>query len=238
MDYMDLLSRLGVGSAHPGGFAATRKLLERVGPPAELHILEVGCGTGKTACYLAANGYRVTAVDRHPLMLEKARKRAEKEGIAGIEWVPGDVQRLPFDDGTFDVVIAESVTIFTQIDQTLAEYARVLKPQGRLFDRELVRYKRIPEDMVQEMKDFLKLERLLSRDEWLSALRLAGLRVEQPKLESFRSHEASVEPGDFEELDVQTLLDPEIGQGLMQYTQLMLAQEAYFRVCQFEARKP
>ncbi|MBB6669485.1 class I SAM-dependent methyltransferase [Cohnella nanjingensis] len=237
MDYMDLLSSLGVASAHPGGFAATKKLLERVGPPGELRILEVGCGTGKTACYMAKNGYRVTAIEQHPVMLEKARERAEKEGVTGVEWVQGDVHALPFDDEAFDVLLAESVTIFTNIHRSLAEYFRVLKPKGRLFDRELVRYKKIPAAMFQEWTEYLKTDSLLSRDEWLSALRQAGFRCEAPPLENFRSQEYSGDPDEINELDLSKLLDPEIGQGLMRYTQLMFAQESYFRVCEFQACK-
>ncbi|WP_213531909.1 class I SAM-dependent methyltransferase [Paenibacillus cisolokensis] len=234
---MDLLSRLGVASSHPGGFKATQKLLDKALEQGDLRILEVGCGTGKTACYLAGQGFRVTALDRHPLMLEKAKKRAEKEGITDIEWIQGDVQELPFDNESFDVVYAESVTIFTDIPKSLEEYYRVLKPGGRLIDREIVLYSEIPEPSRQEIMDFFKFDKIPSVDEWLVDLRQAGFQCERPKLDEFRSHEHAIDPSEIQELDLTVLFDPEIGLGIMKYADLVLAQEPYFRVGDFIAWK-
>lgn len=234
---MDLLSRIGVASAHPGGFAATRRLLERELAESGLKVLEVGCGTGKSACHLAGSGFRVTALDRRPLMLEKARKRAEQEGISGIEWIQGDVQALPFEDESFDVVFAESVTIFTDIPVTFAEYHRVLKPNGRLLDRELVLHAPMPEPIYREITGFFKFDAVPTVDEWLGHLRRAGFRCERPPLEQFRSVEQSAESGEIRDLDLSMLFDPNVGQAILKYAELMLAQESYFRACDFVAYK-
>jgi ubiquinone/menaquinone biosynthesis C-methylase UbiE len=237
MEYMDLLSRLGVASAHPGGFRATEKFLEKGLEPGELRILEVGCGTGKTACYLKSKGFLVTALDQHPVMLEKAKKRADKEEITEIEWVQGNVQELPFEDESFDVIYAESVTIFTEVPKSLQEYGRVLKSNGRLLDREMVLFAEMPELIYKEIKEFFKFDKILTVDEWLDHLRQAGFQCDRPLFEEFRSHEHSADPREIQELDLTMLLDPEIGQGIMKYADLMLAQESYFRVCNFRAQK-
>lgn len=237
MDYMDLLSRLGVASAHPGGFKASIRLLEQVIQPGDLRILEVGCGTGKSACYLAKKGLRVTALDQHPIMLEKAKKRAEKEGITAIDWVQGNVQSLPFEDESFDVVFAESVTIFTDIAKSLKEYHRVLKPKGRLLDREMVLFEEMPESIYKEITGFFKVDKILTMDEWLNLLHQTGFQCKPPILDEFWSHEHSTDHKEIEELDVSMLLNPEVGQGIMKYAQLMLAQESYFRACDFKAYK-
>lgn len=237
MDYIELLSRLGVASAHPGGFTATRKLLDNALPSGDLRILEVGCGTGKSACYLAGKGYRVTALDQHPLMLEKARMRAEREGISDIEWVEGSVHALPFADDTFDVVFAESVTVFTEAKRSAAEYYRVLKPGGRLLDRELALYAKMPGRIYKQIKDYFKLEKIYTVDEWLECFREAGFRCDEPRIEPFWSHEHTAEGSEVQELDISALLDPEIGAGVIQYAELMLAQERYFRACDFTALK-
>jgi SAM-dependent methyltransferase len=237
MEYMDLLSRLGISSAHPGGFAATRRLAGETLGEGGLSVLEVGCGTGKTACYFAKRGYRVTALDLHPLMLEKAKKRAEEEGIEDIRWVQGSVHELPFEDGTFDVVYAESVTLFTDIPKSLKEYYRVLKPGGRLLDRELVLYETVPEDIYEEMKAYFKFDKILTADEWLDQIRLAGFECERPKLDPMRAFEQAADPGEIEELDLTLLFDPEVGEGIMKYAELMLAQESYFRAGDFRVQK-
>ena len=97
--------------------------------PANSNVLEVGCGTGRTACYLARSGHRVTAVDLHRSMLEKAVRRAWRERL-DIRFIQADVAALPFPDNHFDVAFVESVTIFTQWRSTLAEYRRVLRAGG------------------------------------------------------------------------------------------------------------
>jgi SAM-dependent methyltransferase len=237
MEYMDILSRLGVASAHPGGFKATQRLLDRELPDGGLNVLEVGCGTGKTACYLAEKGFRVTALDRHPLMLEKARRRAEQSGVTNVDWVLGDVEALPFDPETFDIVYAESVTVFTHIPKALAEYHRVLKPNGRLLDRELVLHERLPEPIQHEIQSFFRMDRMLTLDEWMALLHQAGFRCNRPNPESFWSHEPDAGNNDIQELDISALLDPEIGAGILRYADLMLAQEQYFRACDFVAIK-
>jgi SAM-dependent methyltransferase len=237
LEYVDLLSRLGVASAHPGGFRATRRLLEKEPLTGDSRILEVGCGTGKSACYLAKQGYRVTALDQHPLMLKKAKRRAGEEGINGIEWVEGSVESLPFPDESFDVVFAESVTIFANLPCTLGEYSRVLKPGGKLLDRELVLYAEIPEPIYQEIKQYFGIEKFHSIEEWLDTLRIAGLHCDPPAVEPFWSHDQHVDRNDIRELDLTLLLDPEVGQGILKYSELMLAQQPYFRACDFVAYK-
>jgi SAM-dependent methyltransferase len=234
---MDLLSRLGVASAHPGGFRATKKLMERALQPSDLRILEVGCGTGKSACYLAKQGFRVTALDQHPLMLQKARRRAKQEGIEGVDWVEGNIEALPFPNETFDVVFAESVTIFTDFPKALEQYHRVLKPGGRLLDREMVLFTEIPEPIYTEIKDYFGIDKIHSVDDWLQNLRQAGFHCDRPAMEPFWSHEQSVEGSEIRELDLTLLMDPEIGHGILKYSELMLAQEPYFRACDFEAYK-
>ncbi|RKP54361.1 class I SAM-dependent methyltransferase [Cohnella endophytica] len=151
MNYHDLLAWLGEGSAHPGGFEATKRLLRNMEFPRGSHVLEVGCGTGRTACYLARLGYDVTAVDRNPLMLEKARNRALRTE-SNVRFVYGDASSLPFPDSSFDLVFVESVTIFTKGDEAIKEYYRVLKTKGRLLDREMVFVRKTK---PQQCRDFI-----------------------------------------------------------------------------------
>ena len=61
--------------------ARVRRTLE-THVPAGAHVLDLGCGPGSDAAYLAAKGYRVTAVDWSPAMVEEARRRAHDAGVA------------------------------------------------------------------------------------------------------------------------------------------------------------
>jgi SAM-dependent methyltransferase len=175
MDYHDMLAHLGVGSAHPGGFAATINFLSHYPIVKGSRVLEAGCGTGRTACYLAKNGARVTGLDIRAHMLERAKQRAQKEGVE-VNWVEGDITCLPFKNESFDVVFAESVTVFADIDEALAEYYRVLTPGGELYDREMTAVKPLPAEMAKAVKELYGAKKMPYIDEWLNALRKAGFR--------------------------------------------------------------
>lgn len=68
---------------------------------APCRALELGCGTGTNAVFLAQQGFDVTAVDCSPLALEQARRKAQAAGVA-VNWIEADVQHFgaglePFD---------------------------------------------------------------------------------------------------------------------------------------------
>jgi malonyl-CoA O-methyltransferase len=80
------------------------RIQSAVGEVGGLTVLDLGCGTGRHATWLAAAGATVTAVDFSEGMLRAAR---EKPGAAKIEFIRHDLHhRLPFSDGSFDVVVS------------------------------------------------------------------------------------------------------------------------------------
>jgi SAM-dependent methyltransferase len=90
-------------------------------------ILEVGCGWGELAEWLAREtGAEVVAADLSPRMVELARAR-------GVDARLADVQALPFADGEFDVAVAAWMLYHVpDLERAIAELARVLRPGGRL----------------------------------------------------------------------------------------------------------
>jgi SAM-dependent methyltransferase len=90
-------------------------------------VLEVGCGTGWFAARVRNElGADVVAIDQSERMVELARGE-------GVDARVGDVQDLPFRDGEFDCVAANWMLYHVpDLDQGLAEIARVLRPGGRL----------------------------------------------------------------------------------------------------------
>jgi SAM-dependent methyltransferase len=90
-------------------------------------ILEVGCGWGELAEWLARETRaEVVATDLSPRMVELARER-------GVDARLADVQDLPFGDGEFDVVVAAWMLYHVpDLDRALSQLARVLRPGGRL----------------------------------------------------------------------------------------------------------
>ena len=95
-------------------------------------VLDVGCGTGVVAITAARLGAKVRAVDLTPELLERARENA---GIAkvDIEWTEADVEKLPFRDAEFDVVVSQFAHMFAPRPEIAAgEMLRVLRPGGTL----------------------------------------------------------------------------------------------------------
>lgn len=110
----------------------TTTLLRRCYPRrTDLRILDAGCGTGSIMQALAPFGV-VTGCDVSPLALQLCRQR----GLTRL--YQGDVLRLPFANGRFDLITSFDVLYHQQVGSvpaTLAEFHRVLKPGGRLFLR-------------------------------------------------------------------------------------------------------
>ena len=108
------------------------RLVKRSGIRAGDRVLDVACGTGVVATTAARLGARVTGLDLTPELLERARENARIAGVE-IEWVEGDVEKLPFDDAVFDAVTSQFGHMFApRPDVAIAEMLRVLKPGGTI----------------------------------------------------------------------------------------------------------
>jgi ubiquinone/menaquinone biosynthesis C-methylase UbiE len=95
-------------------------------------VLDLATGTGEVAVRAARNGGTVTGIDIAAPMLAKARERAAQEGVK-ITFDLGDVEYLPYDDATFDVVISNFGVVFAPDHANVAaELARVSRPRARL----------------------------------------------------------------------------------------------------------
>ena len=89
-----LLYRLGFAPWERRDVAQSwRPVLDQAGAPAPGRALDVGCGSGRDAVYLAKRGWRVTGVDAVEKALADARRRATEEGVE-VQWIKGDVAEL------------------------------------------------------------------------------------------------------------------------------------------------
>lgn len=179
MNYFELLAWLGIGSSHPGGFPATKQNLDVIRVKPEEYVLDAGCGSGLTACHLAKTvGCKIMGIDINPQMVEKAALRAEKEGVSHlVEFRVADVHALPFTKNCFDLVIAESVTVFLDKVKVYREFYRVLKSEGRVADLEMALLRDLPANLRRQLEEcFGSGTNPLPFEEWLDALTQAGFQ--------------------------------------------------------------
>ncbi|ORB74969.1 fatty-acid O-methyltransferase Mtf2 [Mycobacterium scrofulaceum] len=97
------------------------------------HVLEVGCGHGGGASYLMRTFHPAsyTGLDLNSDGIEFCR---ERHNVAGLEFVQGDAENLPFPDESFDAVInIESSHLYARFPRFLTEVARVLRPNGHFL---------------------------------------------------------------------------------------------------------
>ncbi|WP_185897091.1 class I SAM-dependent methyltransferase [Paenibacillus zeisoli] len=213
MDYLEMVARLGIGSAHPGGFLATIEQLEKYKPAVGGTVLEIGCGTGRTACYLAEQGYKVVATDVDPILLSKAKKRAAAMGVH-VDFCQADAHALPFPDHTFQTILVESVTNFTQAGRSVSEYFRVLKPTGLLYDREMFVRTSAPDGALDEMKSFFRMPSLMKKEEWISIMESSGFsQIQMLDLSELKDEKLGQQyeyPDDYQFFDEGSLLDDSV----------------------------
>ena len=99
-------------------------------------VLDLGSGAGTdslVAAQMVGVEGRVTGLDMTPEMLAKARAAAAELGVANVEFVEGEAERLPFADASFDVVVSNGVIdLIPDKDAVFAELFRVLVPGGRM----------------------------------------------------------------------------------------------------------
>jgi ubiquinone/menaquinone biosynthesis C-methylase UbiE len=151
LDPYVFMAVIGKRVIHPGGRAATEQLLKRAAITGESRVLDVGCGVGTTAITIADRfGADVTAVDLDPLMLERASE-AVRVAHAGesVHIQKGDILALDFPDSSFDVVIAEAVTMFVDRARAARELLRVCRPGGRVLATEFM-WRRPPSEEARE----------------------------------------------------------------------------------------
>lgn len=125
----------------PRPLITRRRLREVLDPQPGEHVLEVGPGTGYYTLDVAAwisPGGRLDVFDLQPEMLDHTMRRAQGRGLESITPTEGDARAMPYADATFDA--AYLVTVLGEIpdqDAALREFARVLRPGGRLVVGEL-----------------------------------------------------------------------------------------------------
>ncbi|MFX0084895.1 MAG: class I SAM-dependent methyltransferase [Candidatus Hodarchaeota archaeon] len=133
------IATLNFPAMHAGGSQATKELVAMCNLTENTLVLDVGCGTGSTACLITKKyGSQVIGVDLSENMIMRAKERAKKHKVyRKLEFRVEDVYQLSFSDGKFDLVLFESViTPLSNEKQALKEIRRVTRPGGLIAGNE------------------------------------------------------------------------------------------------------
>lgn len=96
-------------------------------------VLDVAAGNGNATLAAARRWCEVTSTDYVPALLERGRERAAAERLHGIDFREADAEALPFDDGSFDVVLSTFGCMFApNAPRVAAELLRACRPGGRI----------------------------------------------------------------------------------------------------------
>lgn len=96
-------------------------------------VLDVAAGNGNATLAAARRWCEVTSTDYVPSLLERGRERAAAERLHGVDFREADVEALPFDDASFDVVLSTFGCMFApNPERVTAELLRVCRPGGRI----------------------------------------------------------------------------------------------------------
>ena len=181
----ELVTRLLGDSFHPGGAALTRRLGEMLCLTSGSCVLDAASGKGTSAMLIAQQfGCSVVGVDLSAQNVERAAAEVDRLGLAHrVRFEVGDAERLPLDEGSIDAVICEcAFCTFPDKPAAAREFARVLKPGGRVGLSDITRAPGPPGELADLMAWIACLADARPADSygaWLTAAGFTNVVVER-----------------------------------------------------------
>jgi ArsR family transcriptional regulator len=168
-------SNLGLGCGNPHALGQIRR---------GETVLDLGSGAGMDA-FLAAEKVgeegKVIGIDLTEEMVKRARKNAEANGFANVEFKIGDIEDLPLRSGSVDVVLSNCVINLAPNKLKVFEEAfRVLRPGGRMYISDMVLLEELTEEERQD-EDLISgcVGGAALKDDYLNMIESTGFRIDE-----------------------------------------------------------
>lgn len=165
-------ANLGLGCGNPIALASLRE---------GETVLDLGSGAGFDVFLAAARvgkTGKVIGVDMTPEMIAKAKENAAKGNYGNVEFRLGEIEKLPVDRDSVDVVISNCVINLSPDKRTVFQEAfRTLKPGGRLMVSDIVLLKELPEGITNSVEAYVGcLSGAIMKAEYMEAIKEAGFQ--------------------------------------------------------------
>ncbi|KYC49249.1 MAG: Protein-L-isoaspartate O-methyltransferase [Candidatus Methanofastidiosum methylothiophilum] len=145
-------------------------------------VLDLGSGAGLD-CFLAADKVgekgKVIGVDLTETMVDKAKQNAKKYGYKNVEFRHGDIESLPIDDGSVDVILSNCViNLVPDKAKAFNEAHRVLKKGGRMYISDIVLLQNLSDDLRKnEMLLVSCIAGAILKEDYLKIIKDAGFEI-------------------------------------------------------------
>lgn len=181
---------MGLGCGNPVALAGLRE---------GETVLDLGSGGGIdvfiAANKVGANG-KVIGVDMTDAMINKARAVALKYSYGNVEFRLGEIENLPVEDGSVDIVISNCVVnLSTDKEKVFREAYRVLKPGGRILISDIVTEGELPEDVRKSLEDWAGcVAGALEKTQYLDTIKRVGFKNVKVVGETTQNMDITEEP--------------------------------------------
>lgn len=144
-------------------------------------VLDLGAGAGND-CFVArhetGDSGHVIGIDFTPAMVDKARANAAKMGFANVEFRLGDIEHMPVDDCTIDVVVSNCVlNLVPNKEMAISEIYRVLKPGGHFSISDVVLVGDLPKSIQNAAEMYAGcVSGAIQKDDYLGIIERVGFR--------------------------------------------------------------
>lgn len=190
--YESDLARFLLGdSFHPGGLGLTRRLGELLHFGPRSRVLDVACGKGASAAFLAEHfGCEVVGVDYSDQNVTQANRLAAAKHLTGVDCERADAEGLPFPNSSFDAIVCEcAFCTFPDKSAAAREFARILRPGGQVGLSDLTRAPVLPPELDGLLAHIACIADALPIGGYEAYLREAGLRVSTVEKHNEALHE-------------------------------------------------
>lgn len=181
-DIFDFMAKhVGLTVIHPGGIKATQQLATLLNINRGTKIIDIACGKGTTAFYVAEKyDCNVVGIDISEELIEEANYLNKKKGFENkVSFQLGDAMQLPFSDGEFDIALSQAMLVLVEDKiKTIKEAHRIIKKGGRAGWLELSWRKEIDQDFLDKVSNVLCaycMTNVSTYDGWKNIFEHAGI---------------------------------------------------------------